>query len=78
MQNKHSKFFFDKGFPKGGGVRRFGKNSQIISFFLSENVPNLDRGHHALPPVAAEAGGESLPSEDPGRAGSKVSTPEGG
>ena len=30
----------DKGFPKGGGPT-FGKNSQIISFFFFESVPNL-------------------------------------
>ena len=33
----------DKGFPKGGGGGgpTFGKNSQIISFFFFESVPNL-------------------------------------
>ena len=30
----------DKGFPKGGGPT-FGKNSQIISFFLFESVPKV-------------------------------------
>ena len=39
--------FLDKGFPKGGGVGgpTFGKNSQIISFFLFDSVPQgmLDR-----------------------------------
>ena len=36
--------FLDKGFPKGGGGGggpTFGKNSQIISFFLFESVPNM-------------------------------------
>ena len=33
---------YDKGFPKGGGGGggpTFGKNSQIISFFLFDSVP---------------------------------------
>ena len=37
----------DKGFPKGGdggGGPRFGKNSQIILFFLFESVPYYVKG----------------------------------
>ena len=44
MQKKHSKFFLDKGFPKGGGGGggpTFGKNSQIISFVFFESVPYI-------------------------------------
>ena len=33
-------FFGIRGSQKGGGVRTFEKNSQIISFFFVESVPN--------------------------------------
>ena len=42
MQNKHYFFFYKQDFPKGGvggGVRRFGKNSQKMSIFFSDKPP---------------------------------------
>ena len=33
-------FFLIRGSQKGGGGPTFGKNSQIISFFFFESVPN--------------------------------------
>ena len=38
-------FFWIRGSQKGGGGPTFGKNSQIISFFLFESVPNLHHHH---------------------------------
>ena len=44
---------YDKGFPKGvgggGGVRRLGKNFQMISFFLLESVPYQNGLYVTLP-----------------------------
>ena len=43
---------YDKGFPKGGGGGggpTFGKNSQIISFFLFDSVPHAKIGKYLLP-----------------------------
>ena len=55
MQNKRLKKFSTKGFPKGGGGGggpTFGKNSQIISFFLFDSVPYSMHGliiTHCIP-----------------------------
>ena len=41
IQGYSKLLLLDKGFPKGGGGGpTFGKNSQMISFFLFESVPN--------------------------------------